>query len=62
MEFVVESGLCIQPIVFPLEENYSQFGKFGSFLLGVPLSFLAEILEDAVVFLIQLIQGAVVLA
>jgi hypothetical protein len=43
-------------------EDHSQFCEFRTLLVGVALAFLTEVLKDAVVFFVQLVQGSVVFA
>jgi hypothetical protein len=62
MEFVVEPGFRVQPVIFASIEDDSQLRQGQAFLTGVPFSFLAQILQDPIILPRQPLQRPIMIS
>lgn len=61
MQFVIKSRLNILPVVLAVVVDHSKLFESCRFLLRISLPFLAEVLEDSYIFLLEFLEGLVVL-
>jgi hypothetical protein len=61
VQFVVKSRLNVLPVVLAVVVDHSKLLEPWRLLLGISLPFFAEVFEDSYIFLLEFIEGLVVL-